>query len=73
MYRQITEDIKPKSVSEVIPALSLDKMTSKDPNLMKFSCGSTTEFDSSVILKHCEEALSEASTDIQNLPENVLP
>lgn len=63
---------KAKSVFEVSPALSRHKMTSKGPSLIKFSFDSMTELDSSVILKNWEEALSEASTDIQNLPEKVL-
>lgn len=63
---------KAKSAFEGSPALSLDNVTSKGPNLIKFSCDFMTELDSSVILKNWEEALSEASTDMQSLPEKVL-
>lgn len=63
---------KAKSVFEVCHALGLGKMTSKGPNLFEFSWNSMIELDSSVILKNWEEALSEVSIDIQNLPEKVL-
>lgn len=56
---------KAKTVFEARPALSLDKMTSKGPDLIKSSCDSMAELDSSVILKNWEEALPEASTEFK--------
>lgn len=59
-----------KSVFQVSPALSLGKITSEGLNLI-LSSHSMAELDSSVYLKNWEYDLSEASMDIQNMPEKV--
>lgn len=78
---ELSQLYSPQKITDTIDAprhcfifyfTTLGKIFSEGLNLIKFSFHSMTELDSSVHLKIWEQDLSEASTDIQNLPEKVL-